>query len=609
MSFLETPARYLFFTGKGGVGKTALACATSLRFADAGKKVLLVSTDPASNLDEMLGVPLTNHRSAILGAPGLYALNIDPERAANEYRERVIGPYRNRWTEKQLGELTEQLAGSCTTEIAAFDEFAGLLAGDEDDSWDHVVFDTAPTGHTLRLLSLPRAWTGFLESTSQGASCLGPHAGLKTQQGRFELALQALTDGARTSVVLVTRPDRAALREAARTSEELDALGLRNQQLAINAVFEASDRKDPIALALEERGREALVSMPERLRGLPSTRVPLRPYNMVGLAALRALLGAAPPPAITVASAPATIPHLPPLAALIDDLAAPGHGLIRVMGKGGVGKTTIAAAIATELASRGSPVHLSTTDPAAHVGSTLAGQVSNLKVSRIDPAAETKAYVDNVMATRGAKLDAEGRALLAEDLRSPCWEEVAVFGAFSRLVAEARRGFVVLDTAPTGHTLLLLDTTGAYHRQIVSAYQAEHTGRIETPLMRLGNPEHTKVLLVTLAEITPVSEAAQLQTDLRRAKIEPFAWVINSSLAAAGATDPLLVQRIQAELTQIANVQERHAKRVVIVPWLVQEPVGAERLRRLVGAVLADDGEPKSSSSNRQPISHVWPRG
>jgi arsenite-transporting ATPase len=322
--------------------------------------------------------------------------------------------------------------------------------------------------------------------------------------------------------------------------------------------------------------------MPAQLRAVPTSRVTLRSYNMVGLPALRALLGdSTPPAAVVVATAPV---QLPPLASLLDDLAAPGHGLIMVMGKGGVGKTTIAAAIATALASRGLAVHLSTTDPAAHLASTLDGQVPNLKVSRIDPAAETKAYVDNVMATRGAKLDAEDRALLAEDLRSPCWEEVAVFSAFSRLISEARTGIVVLDTAPTGHTLLLLDTTGAYHRQIVRGNKAEHPVRFETPLMRLGNPAYTKVLLVTLAETTPVTEAAQLQADLRRAHIEPFAWVINSSLAAAGSKDPLLEQRIRGELTQIAGILAQHAKRVVIVPWQTQEPIGPERLRRLAGS-------------------------
>lgn len=577
MSFLESPTRFVLFTGKGGVGKTALSCATALKLAESGKKLLLVSTDPASNLDQMLGTRLTNHPTPITGVPGLFALNIDPEQAATEYRERVIVPYRSIWSSAQLSQLEEQLAGACTTEIAAFDEFATLLASN-GEGWDHVIFDTAPTGHTLRLLSLPRAWTGFLEDAPHSESCLGPHSGLKMQHDKFATAMAALTDEARTTVVLVTRADHASMREAARTSSELHELRLDNQQLVINAVFAASDRNDPIAVALDQRGRAALDAMPEQLRALPTVRVPLRPFDMVGLPALRALLGA-PEPAEPAPAGP--MPQLPPLASLFDELAAPGHGLIMVMGKGGVGKTTIAAAVAVELASRGYSVHLSTTDPAAHVASTLAGSVPNLTISRIDPEAERKAYVERVMATRGARLDEAGRALLAEDLRSPCYEELAVFGAFSRLIRESQREFVVLDTAPTGHTLLLLDATGAYHRETVRAFTKEHSGRITTPLMRLGDPDRTKVLLVTLAETTPVTEAAQLQDDLRRAGIEPYAWIINSSLAATGSSDPLLQQRILRELAQIAAVRDLHAKRLAIVPWWPEEPVGPERLHRI----------------------------
>lgn len=584
-TLIAQPSRYLFFTGKGGVGKTALACATAIQLADAGKRILLVSTDPASNLDEMLGVPLSNQPTAIPGANGLFALNINPEKAADDYRERVISPYRDIWTETEIEKLREQLAGACTVEIAAFDEFAELLASDAQSlPYDHILFDTAPTGHTLRLLSLPRAWTGFLQSASEGASCLGPHAGLKTQESRFAAALAALGDGADTTLVLVTRPDRAALREADRTSGELDALGIQNQQLVINAVFKANDPTDPVALALENRGQDALREMPSRLRSLPSVQIPLRPFNMVGLTALRALLDDRASATLAQAASPISIPSLPPLRSFIDDIAAPGHGLVMVMGKGGVGKTTIAASIAAELASRGYPVHLSTTDPAAHIAATLAGELPNLRISRIDPAAETKAYVDRVMASRGAKLDEAGRALLAEDLRSPCYEEVAVFIAFARIVNQARSSFVILDTAPTGHTLLLLDAAGSYHRQALAADPEEQSSaRIVTPLMKLRDPGYTKILLVTLAETTPVSEAAHLQDDLRRAEIEPYGWVINSSLAAAGSADPCLRQRIAAEVEQIRIVRERHARRVAIVPWMTEEPVGPARLLAVAG--------------------------
>ena len=580
MNPFSSPTRHLFFTGKGGVGKTALACAAAISLADRGKRTLLVSTDPASNLDEMLGAKLANEPTPVPGVPRLEAMNIDPEAAAEAYRERVIAPYRGVRSDDDIRTIREQLSGACTTEIAAFDEFAGLVAGTDSAGFDHVVFDTAPTGHTLRLLKLPRAWTDFLDSNERGASCLGPHSALTMRQERFAAAMKALSDDTRTTIVLVSRPDAAALREAERSSSELRALGIQNQRLAVNAVFHASDRGDPVAIAFERRGARALAEMPEGLRALPRFEVPLTSYNRVGLAALRGLFAAQTPIVSAVADAPARA-ELPPLSTLIDELAATDRALIMVMGKGGVGKTTVAAAVALGLAARGIPVHLSTTDPAAHVAGTIAGTVDHLRVSRIDPAVETRAYTDRVLQRRGRDLDAEGRALLEEDLRSPCTEEVAVFHAFSRLVSEAARGVVVLDTAPTGHTLLLLDATGAYHRDVLRGLDPGSAGRLTTPLMRLQNPSFTKILLVTLAEATPVSEAAQLQADLRRAGIEPFAWVVNASLAATGTSDPLLRERAASEHVQIERVRRDHATRLAVVPWMTEVPVGPSLLGQL----------------------------
>jgi arsenite-transporting ATPase len=579
---LASPVRHLFFTGKGGVGKTSLACAVALALADAGKRVLLVSTDPASNLDEMLGTPLSSRPTAVAGLAGLFATNIDPERAAEDYRRRVLEPYAGVKSAEEIRTLRERLSGACTTEIAAFDRFAELLAGGgEAAGFDHVLFDTAPTGHTLRLLQLPRAWATFLDANEHGASCLGPHTALTTQRGRFGDAMTALCDPGKTLIVLVSRPDTSALREAERTSTELRALEVQNQLLVVNAVFHASDPRDAVAVAFERRGSNALAAMPPGIAALPRFEVSLRPFDMVGLSALRALLSDEPPVGLRVE--PASPAPLPTLRSLVDELARVDRGLIMVMGKGGVGKTTIAAAIATELASRGHPVHLSTTDPAAHVAATVRDRLPNLEVSRIDPAAETTAYVDRVMARKGASLDDEGRALLLEDLRSPCTEEIAVFHAFSRIVSASRRGLVVLDTAPTGHTLLLLDATGAYHREAVRGVSEVDASRLQTPLTRLQDPQHTKVLLVTLPEPTPVSEAAGLQRDLRRAQIEPFAWVINACFAASGTHDPLLRARMDHERAQIDRVRREHASRVVAVPWSPEEPVGVEPLRRLLG--------------------------
>ena len=561
--------RYIFFTGKGGVGKTSLSTASALALADAGKRVLLVSTDSASNLDEMLGITLANTPVPVPGAPGLSVLNIDPDTAAEHYRLRVLAQMDATSTDDDRALVREQLSGSCTTEIASFDEFSSLLSGGAQD-YDHVVFDTAPTGHTLRLLSLPKAWTGFLADNDRGASCLGPHSGLKMQEARFAKALQTLGDPVLTTVVLVTRPEQGAMDEAARTSLELLQLGLSNQRLAINGVFHASGTDDAVALAFEATGQQALQNMPPTLRALPQDRIALRAFDTVGLPALRALLGNDAPSTKHTAQVTAnpSVANYPPLAALADALSKAGHGLIMVMGKGGVGKTTIAAALALGLVQRGHSVHLSTTDPAAHLTSTLDGQVVGLQVDRIDPKLETQKYIAKIMAARSPGLDAAGIALLQEDLQSPCTEEVAVFHAFSRIVSEARSAYVVLDTAPTGHSLLLMDATGAYHRQMLREYSGKTSAHLVTPLMRLQDPAHTQIILVTLPEVTPVSQAAALQEDLRRANIEPYAWVVNRSIAAAGTTDPLLAARLAGERQQMERIANGLAEKTYVVPWL-----------------------------------------
>ena len=583
--FVTQATRHLFFTGKGGVGKTSLSTAAALRLADAGRRVLLVSTDAASNLDEMLGIALRNVPTAVPGAPGLWVLNIDPGMAADAYRQRVLSQMSASATAAERETVREQLSGACTTEIASFDEFAALLS-EADGRFDHIVFDTAPTGHTLRLLSLPKAWSGFLEGNDRGASCLGPHSGLKMQETRFKLALAALSDPAQTTVVLVTRPDEGAMAEAARTSEELHALGLHNQRLAINGVFHASARDDGVAVAIEALGRQALAGMPASLQALPQDRVMLKAFDTVGLPALRALLDARSTVAPVVsAAAGGSVAASRGLAALADELAAVGHGLVMVMGKGGVGKTTVAAALALGLVQRDKTVHLSTTDPAAHLAGTLDGEVPGLRVDRIDPQAETQRYVDKIMAARSPGLDAQAQALLLEDLRSPCTEEVAVFHAFSRIVSEARSAFVVLDTAPTGHSLLLMDATGAYHRQMMREFERQQgSARVVTPLMRLRDGAYTRIILVTLPEVTPVSQASALQDDLRRAGIEPYAWVLNKSVRAAGTQDPLLAARLQGERRQIARMAAGLARRSFVVPWLTRPPIGVAELSRMVTA-------------------------
>ena len=580
MALPPVSTRHLFFTGKGGVGKTSLSCATGLALSEAGKRVLIVSTDPASNLDEVLGTTLHQTPTAIHGAANLFALNIDPEAAAHDYRERMVGPYRGILPAAAIASMEEQFSGACTVEIAAFDEFSKLLGQPQVTAeFDHVIFDTAPTGHTLRLLTLPSAWSEFIASSDTGASCLGPLAGLEKQKSLYAATVERLCDPASTSVILVSRPDASALREAERTRVELVELGVANLHLAINGLFSTDLSDDPIASAMMQRANAALAAIPAGLSNLARTITPFLPLGTVGLSALR--LMAHPNTVALPTQRDETTTQLPgPLTKLVDEIALAGHGVIMTMGKGGVGKTTVAAAIAVALAKRGFPVQLSTTDPAAHVSEAVGESIALLSVSRIDPAAEIAQYTAEVLAKAGSNLDPNGRAMLEEDLRSPCTEEIAVFRAFARAVDAGKEGFVVLDTAPTGHTILLLDAAESYHREVLRT-QGDMPEAVRSLLPRLRDANFTKVLIVTLPEATPVHEAERLQNDLARAKIHPFAWVINQSLLASGTHNPLLAQRGHYEIPFIRRVADELSSRCALIPWLPEPPIGANGLGQL----------------------------
>jgi len=585
MSFLIDIPQFIFFTGKGGVGKTSLACATAVRLADSGKRTLLVSTDPASNVGQVFNQQVGHRIVAVAQAPGLDAMEVDPLAAAQAYRDRVLNPVRDQMPAEVVRSIEEQLSGSCTTEIAAFDEFTALLTSEIlREKYQHIVFDTAPTGHTIRMLELPGAWSGYLEANPDAAANLGPLVGLEKQQHQYADAVTALADENLTRLVLVARAQTSTLKEVSHTHDELYHLGLKHQHLAINGVLTPRlSEHDPLAQSILAREEKALSEMPANLMSLPQSKLPLKSFNLVGVGALRALLN---PEEEKIAGFNAVVlPNdlaLPPLSTLVDELSLAGKGLVMTMGKGGVGKTTLAAALAVSLASRGHSVHLTTSDPAAHLSYTLADAMPGLTVSRIDPKAETERYRRFVMDNQGKDLDEAGRAVLEEDLRSPCTEEIAVFQAFSRVIKEANDRFVIMDTAPTGHTLLLLDASGNYHKEMVRQMGSTEE-RYLTPMMQLRDPEQTKVIIVTLAETTPMLEAANLQDDLRRAEIEPWAWVINNSIAAAQPTSPLLEARAERERPIIQEIQNVHARRIALTPLQHEEPVGIERLKKLTG--------------------------
>lgn len=567
--------RYLFFTGKGGVGKTSIASTVAVQLADNGKKVFLVSTDPASNLQDVFATELNSEGVAINGAPNLVVANFDPIEAALQYKESVVGPYRGKLPETVIQNMEEQLSGSCTVEIAAFNQFAQCMVDEtKQSSYDHIVFDTAPTGHTLRLLQLPSAWSNFISENTHGASCLGQLSGLEEKKQIYQDAVQALSDATQTLVILVSRPEFSPLKEAQRAATELATLHINNQLLLINGVLSSHD--DPLSEAIYKKQQAALLNIPSYLTQFPIYTVPYRPYNISGLANIRGFFSNAK---LTDAITPNTLlPVMPHLDILIKDLAASNKRVIFTMGKGGVGKTTIAAAIALGLHKYGKKIHLTTTDPAAHLQYVI-NETAGIGISHIDEHQVLAQYKEKVLTKARETMTDDDLAYIEEDLRSPCAQEIAVFSAFAEIIARSQDEVVVIDTAPTGHTLLLLDATQSYHKEVARS-QGEIPKAVIKLLPRLRDPDYTDVVIVTLAEMTPVHEARRLAEDLDRAGILHKWWVINSSLAASNTTNELLKARAQNEIRWINQVAEISHNNFVTVKWHPEEIKG-EALTKL----------------------------
>lgn len=560
----ENLTQYIFFTGKGGVGKTSVACATAVGLADAGNKVLLVSTDPASNLQDVFDMPLDNKGIAIKEVPNLTVLNLDPEQAAQEYKESVIGPYRGKLPESVITNMEEQLSGSCTVEVAAFNEFSDVITSpDKSKDFNYIIFDTAPTGHTLRMLQLPSAWDTFIDENTTGASCLGQLSGLEDRKEVYKQAVATLSDGTKTTLYLVSRPDETPLKEVERSSSELKDLNIKAQRLIINGVLETYEESDPISRQLYERQQKALKNRPIALDSLPTTYVLLRSYNMTGIDNIRNMLNTDVQSMGDVKTV--NIADFKTLDNLIEDLYQSKKRVIFTMGKGGVGKTTIAATIARGLAAKGVKVHLSTTDPANHLG-YVKTQIEGITVSHIDEKAVLEAYQKNILDKARETMGDADLSYIEEDLRSPCTQEIAVFNAFAEIVAKADNEVIVIDTAPTGHTLLLLDATQSYHHE-VERTQGNITPAVANLLPRLRNEKETEVVIVTLPETTPVFEAQRLQEDLRRAGLKNKWWVVNSSMLLTDTQNPFLKAKAQSEIQWIERVKELSNGNFAVIPW------------------------------------------
>ncbi|TCI57304.1 arsenical pump-driving ATPase [Exiguobacterium sp. SH1S21] len=570
------PTRYMFLTGKGGVGKTSTASSLALTLADRGKRVLLVSTDPASNLQDVFEMELDETPRAVPGTE-LSIANFDPEEAAKAYMERMVGPYRGVLPDVAIQSMEEQLSGACTVEIAAFDQFTELLTSETArDTYDHVIFDTAPTGHTLRLLTLPSAWDEFLETNTTGVSCLGPLAGLSDKQHQYKRAVETLSNGDETTLLLVARPETSTLVEASRAAMELHAIGIERMQLVINGVVDPAEGTDRYTRRFIERQQDALANLPQGVDTLETFTLPYAYENLVGVPALRRWVNGE---TVAVPDMTYDASRYGSIDTLVDEVEADGPSVIMTMGKGGVGKTTLASLLAVALSERGHAVHLTTTDPAAHVAFTIGEDVpATFTVDAIDPKVEIENYRADVFHEAGDMTD-EQRAMLEEDLRSPCTEEIAVFRAFAGQVAKAKDRFVVIDTAPTGHTLLLLDATESYHRELERSTGVVPEA-VRELLPKLRDPKQTHVVITTLPEATPVYEAERLVTDLERAGIRPFAWVVNQSFTPLDVESKLLTAKVASEAIWLERVNTY--PRPTLLSWQEHLPVGYPALSQLL---------------------------
>ena len=567
--------KYLFFTGKGGVGKTSTACATAVALADEGKKIMLISTDPASNLQDVFNTELTNKGVAIKEVENLVVANFDPEEAAAEYRESVIAPYRGKLPQTAINNMEEQLSGSCTVEIAAFNEFSSFITDKRaEKEYDHIIFDTAPTGHTLRMLQLPSAWSNFISENTHGASCLGQLSGLESKKEVYKSAVATLANKDKTTLILVSRPEASPLKEAERASKELQDIGVNNQILVINGLLKEYD--DSLSTAIYNKQQDALKNIPEGIKNIEAFEIPLRPYNVTGIENVRAFLKESN---VRFNSEELNVTDISNLNNVIEDLYTNDKKVIFTMGKGGVGKTTIAAAIALGLNKKGKKVHLTTTDPAAHLKFVLEDDCG-ITLSNIDEKKELEKYKEEVLSKARETMSGDDIAYIEEDLRSPCTQEIAVFRAFAEIVERSENEVVVIDTAPTGHTLLLLDSTQSYHREIERS-QGDIPESVKKLLPKLRDEKETEVIIVTLAETTPVYEAMRLQKDLERAGINSKWWIINSSFYAANTTNNILKVKASNEVQWINKVNEISKGNFVLIEWMPEEIKG-DKLYQLI---------------------------
>lgn len=608
---------YLFFSGKGGVGKTSMACATAVGEAERGRKTLIVTTDPASNLADVFEQPIGHQVTPIAGVRNLWAMEIDPDRATEEYRERILGPFRAVMPEDVVKILEEQFRSPCTTEMASFDRFVDFM---DSEDFDLVIFDTAPTGHTIRLLELPVDWSRHIEESAKGSgqTCLGPVQAIQESKTKYDRAIALLTNPAHTRFIFVLQPEQTAIFETERSAKELHGIGVESQELIVNGILRAEVCDQPFFRKRYEMQQRHLAEIRSRFP-LPIREMLLRDAEVKGVTTLREValaLQGTPTPAKPAAASPASAPISAPTGRLsrgeLLNLLLPRNGqgkAIFFAGKGGVGKTSVSCIAALHLARQGLRTLLITTDPAAHIGQVLdvpvedhptaVTAVPNLWVARIDAKQATEEYKARILADARTRYSEEMLLAMREELESPCTEEMAAFDKFTQYADSDDYQVVVFDTAPTGHTLRLLELPFDYSQQVElmvtttqesGALRAETRARFDRIIARLRDPDRTVFAFVVYPESTPVIEAYRASQDLAAAGIPTQLVVANQVIPVEQVTNAFFWNRRAMQIKYLDEIERRFGIPMLVLPLMENEIRGLPAVEQAASLLFSELG-------------------
>ena len=601
--------QFIFFSGKGGVGKTSMACTHAVRYADEGKRTLIVTTDPASNLADVFEQEIGHKITPIQGAPNLWAMEIDPDQATHEYIDRAMAPIRAAFPVQMVQVMEEQMSGPCTAEVAAFDRFTDFLElpGHNGSSYDVVIFDTAPTGHTLRLLELPAEWSQSIDAASEGSgqTCIGPAAAIQDAKNKYERALATMRDSAQTAFVFVLHPEAIAIKETQRATAELAKLDIHTHRLIINGIIPPQEKANPLFAARAEMQARYLKQIEAELR-LPAQRMFLLSGEIKGLEKLREVgrmfFDGAGPALHDITAFSASAFTGSPIEDVLPKITPNGHRrTVFFAGKGGVGKTIASCLTAVWLARQGYKTLLLTTDPAAHLGDVLGAPVGdeaapvpgqlNLWAAKIDPKTAAEAYKTRILddARRRGRPEAAIK-VIAEELDSPCTEEMAAFDKFIDFASQSDWQAVIFDTAPTGHTLRLIELPMDWSQQIdVKVFASVDTSaaddiakqRFGQVIEMMRDPAQSTFAFVLYPESTPILEAWRAAQELGTTGIHAGLVVANFVIPVEQATTPFTQARRAMQEKYLAEIGTRFATPVVQIPLLAQEVKGLEMLAEL----------------------------